>query len=1282
MRFKYPQPADENDFELLCVKLLRRHWNSRQVELHAHRGEEQNGVDIIDLSGTIPLRAGQCKLHDPAKSIPPSEISGEVDKAKTFIPAIGVYTIMTTAKVSAKAQQRILEINLDHRARGLFTVELMAWNQMEELIAQYPEVQDEVYNTVAGQTVARFESKLDSIGASIGLFVNEAALDAFDAAIDEARAYLLRHEFQEARLLFQRIRNRDWQKLSDRQKFRVLTNIAVTLAQADKPDEAATLLFEAKSHQPDEEKALANEAWAYQLLEQPERAFSAATDALDKHPNSTYALAIWISSAPSGTSIDELEARVPSHLAIDGEVSMALAQRSILADDLERAEHFARRAVSSQPDWPNPLAALGHVLVQGELDRGRQRFAEPPIVNESRMEEAIGHLTKAITLAKSQRATAIEADALLKRSVAHRTLGCDADANRDVEEAYRLQPNDYAVLRTYAWLLYIKGEKDRAIDSWRRAVGLGDEGDSSLMLAWALRQRGDTESAREATDLFLRLSKNLAQLRAGQRAYALEFTVDSLIEQQRWDEADQLLATVGDSAITPVATAMLLGTLRLAQGDSDGALSFAGKALARVDDATPWRDKRRLAIFLTTLGRDSDALPLWQQVVVPEAPGGDTKLLVQCAHRVGRHDVALEICKAARDVAFHDDWLLNLELHLLERYDPSAAIQIMQNHLVRQPDDRMIRLRLSLLGWELGRNDLIETDPSRLPGVDEIDVAAAPAVVQVLRAGGRPNEALTFGYEIMRRYFFEPEAHTAFLIALHPFGDRPDVTNPEAVVAGSAVCYREENGSEQWLIIEDSPNPNAALGERAPNDLLAQAMIGKRVGDNFVLAKGSVKDRVALIIAILSKYIYRYNDCLHQWQVRFPGQPGVESVNLRKQGGGDADYDFSPILRSADERSQRVADVEKVFREKVMPLHVFGEALGGNILETVFHFAYQTDVPIRCCAGTAEERETAIAALSTCNAIVLHLSAIATLKLIDCLSVLRDWPVRLVVSQNSLDELRAFARLERGTAHDGGHLVKAPRGHVLIEETRDEGLKRADQIDELIDLVGSSCDVVACPELSAVPPALRAQVIKLFGQDGAESILIAKRPGHVLWADDLALRIVAQNEHSVRAVWTQVALQSRFQTGTLTATEYVGASAKLVGFRYAFTSLSPEVFVRAMEVANWNPNERPLQQALEQFAAETTELPGCLRLAAQGIVQLFRKKLIPATRSAIVLAILESFAGKEGGIEGIRNIRDALPALFGVNVVHTDEVMSIFDAWLKHADKRLIRTDRIVVPGR
>jgi len=163
---RYPIPSDDQDFEVFCLKFLRAHWNCTSLDLYAQRGEEQFGIDILDLGGKEPLSAAQCKLHEPWKSIPPAEIRKEVEKAERFHRALGRYAILTSAKASRKAHEEVLKINQEHRRRGLFRVELMTWGKIENLVDQYDDIK-ELLGAVSGRTATEIRKSLSAIHEAV-----------------------------------------------------------------------------------------------------------------------------------------------------------------------------------------------------------------------------------------------------------------------------------------------------------------------------------------------------------------------------------------------------------------------------------------------------------------------------------------------------------------------------------------------------------------------------------------------------------------------------------------------------------------------------------------------------------------------------------------------------------------------------------------------------------------------------------------------------------------------------------------------------------------------------------------------------------------------------------------------------------------------------------------------------------------------------------------------------------------------------------------------------------
>ena len=123
-------------------------------------------------------------------------------------------------------------------------------------------------------------------------------------------------------------------------------------------------------------------------------------------------------------------------------------------------------------------------------------------------------------------------------------------------------------------------------------------------------------------------------------------------------------------------------------------------------------DIRRLARLLVALGRFNNALPLWQRISVPSVLSEDTKHLLECASRLNRHEVMLDTFRKLREAGAIDRTRLDSELSLLELYDTDAAIKVLEQEISQRPDDKELKLRRSMLGLALDRDDLVDQDLS------------------------------------------------------------------------------------------------------------------------------------------------------------------------------------------------------------------------------------------------------------------------------------------------------------------------------------------------------------------------------------------------------------------------------------------------------------------------------------------------------------------------------------------------------------------------------------------
>jgi predicted nucleic acid-binding protein len=249
---------------------------------------------------------------------------------------------------------------------------------------------------------------------------------------------------------------------------------------------------------------------------------------------------------------------------------------------------------------------------------------------------------------------------------------------------------------------------------------------------------------------------------------------------------------------------------------------------------------------------------------------------------------------------------------------------------------------------------------------------------------------------------------------------------------------------------------------------------------------------------------------------------------------------------------------------------------------------------------------------------------------------------------------------------EGGVLVKHGAGIALIPQTPSERAERVQSFTARINKVKSASGVLGCVELAKLDKERREVTIKALGEGGAESIVLAAKPGHLLWTDDSRLAGFAKNEHGVKSAWTQVVLQWAAQRGYISEQKFVTSTARLLGFGYSFTSPSLASLIAAAEIADWDRTRWPLSRALNQLGTESIHLRDAASLTVSFLERVYRESILDERRRAITLALMDQLGNRPGGIQMVQAIKRAVALAFGVNVLGAVAAVSTIDAWLKN----------------
>lgn len=1297
---RYPSPDTEQAFERFCLELLREHWRNPDLQLYGHRGEEQRGVDIYDPTFALPFRAAQCKHRKMHATLSPREIEDEVVKALKFDPPLECYTILTTAKASTHSDDAVTEINRRHRAEKKFKVKLLNWERdIEPLLDAYQSVAGMLV-TFTGNQLDKMTASLQSIDSKLNSHMHvliesnllAASHSDIDADLEYAEQLIKQHDLDGARSFFQRIEHRKGDSLTLRQKYRIRIGFAeISLAKGKRAD-AGRILLSAASLLPNDDKAQINEVLGYELSGDRDKAYRIAAEKLTNQVGSTKLIACRIRTAPDMVSFDALEAMLDGESATDAEVCTALALRATSLARHTDAERCARKAIAANPSLYDPRVLLGQSLLNQEATKIECSIWESGVsLDLGRLKEAVEVMDDVIVLTESRNAFGSLPELYLLRALAKVLLQDLEGAERDFDLAIRQGPDWGPAHCRYAHFLFQQGRDEEAIASLRRAVRLGGDSEPKYVLAGILSGREDEKSRSEATGIFIDLARSVDSKRPDEAldfppgksysisAAAFHSAIDELVRQDRLSDADELIVGVPESNIRQLGRLAARSRLSHARGDADAAAKHINKALDLLATDASAVDLRSLAFQLERLERHNDALGIWQQIVKDSPFGLDVRCLVRCAKLVRRFDIVLEVAEAARTSSIDDPWLFFEEVETLNSFDFERAVSLLRERIAKDSRDELLFLNLAFIGIKWHRPDLIEPHAERYPAVDKVEPENGALVVKILREYGDIQQALIYAYELLRRHPDHPAANWALCSIFYPPDSKsPELKTPLEVVQGTAVKFEEDGLKEQWVIIEDSPNPRAEIGEIQPDSTLARSLLGKRVGDRVVLSISGLRPRIAVIKEIKSKYLHVIQDVMLNWQLRFPNDNYVQFFSLSKkdESTGEVIPDFTDMELAADNQLEHLTNCELAYRENFVSVASFARCVDRLPFLATCYLVHKSGLSLRSNEGSEEERISALRILKNSHVLVLDITALAMVFLLDLKSVLANWPGKLLASQHTMLELRKTRQFFTEKIGSVGTYGKNEDGYYLQERSPEMSRAYHDGIADFVDFVEASFETGSCPQLAAMDPVKRDELEGLLGRHGLESILLAGRPGHVLLTEDLALGIVAASDFSTPRVWTQLLLAHTLDKGSISRDEYLGHIVGLLAGDVLTTRYDPHVVVKAATLSNWDVDQWPLSAILEQLA-KCTNRKFVLASLALMIRSLCENSTTPVSLSAYITRILNRFSEMPHGVDFVGRLPQVLSQVFVTDAKGYQNSLEIVLAWLaarrRWPDLRLVQ---------
>lgn len=650
------------------------------------------------------------------------------------------------------------------------------------------------------------------------------------------------------------------------------------------------------------------------------------------------------------------------------------------------------------------------------------------------------------------------------------------------------------------------------------------------------------------------------------RASALRIATQALVALDRTSEClvllQQHMGEVGVSGLLAEAE------LRRKMGEREAELQLLEQAAAaNLSEALPG-EREELANRLIDHERFGLACAIFEQMKDADRSQSTDRMLVYATYRTGDKRAALQKARSYIERYGYEARVVHMELDLMELDDPETAVSLIDRYLAFRPEDRLMRLRRAVLGSHFAKPEWLENSPDALPIPDECEPRNGRLAARILAEAGNADGALRYAFALFRSHFDSGEARQALLDVIYRAAEPPTIPRPEIIGVDCAVHIRDDVERSYFVVIEAGGQPNQFRDEYAPDSAIAQAVLGKKVGDEVKLPRADSWGRHARVELIESKYLF--------W---------VRKISQPMAGGMDADGAMISIPLGepkemltrvrrmvADHRANR-QDFLAFYRQyDLCSMHLLAQKLGYSTYEAMLVFLSSGREAIRTTAQFAPVDLGQ-------STLVFDQTALATLVFLERhtdLSLLEEQ--QLATSPDTAASVRRFAtspsmyRTHMSVTLDG---VEALSGVEFSAEYLQAVRTAAASVAKWVD-----ANLLTLPsrEVAEVDPKQRKAYSQMLGRGGLECLVIAL-DGNVLVTDDQVQGQLAR-KLGARVVSSLHLLTELRRCGILDEDEFLRSKLRLMGAGYLGIGVSGAEVFQAGTMADWRTHIEPLASIL------------------------------------------------------------------------------------------------------
>lgn len=928
--------------------------------------------------------------------------------------------------------------------------------------------------------------------------------------------------------------------------FRIAINLGACALEERDFDRAEQHFRDAEQLRPVDPKLRSNLALLFLMRGQASRALEQSSQAFAIAPRDPDAAVVHIQAVHAAGGPDHLEAFLAANawMRDDPKCAAALGFIALGEGRFDEAQRFLTTAHEHMPsDFRLALALAESVLLSLQNHPAPDLPWRVPGDDRDALLRVEHLATHAIQLLDHSELSVPLHHALALRATVRRGLGRFDEAGRDADRVLAENPQDDRALLSKGLVLLQKGDLPaaaRALEAIRAPL------DAYVALPLAhtyLQMRLPHKAHAVLAPLWRPGDRNKQQLDIA------ELLLSSLWAQGKAAECDAIL----DSVVSawdddPEALSVRASHLRRQDRTSE-ALRLLQQGLKGATGGTREKLVLETANLLFAMREFGAASDLYGTIVPLGSDTPELRRYLVALYNAGQYGKAIETAQQVRGSADPIPVVSEVEAAVLEFVgDLPRARAIWASLADLFPTNPAYQIEAARLDMAQG-NQQAATQTLETIKIDQIagDPRGLMLVAQARTQLGLPD-ALPYAYLARRLAFGEPQLH---LVYIGVFLAREDIDKPllssQTVTVDASVTLRHDEQQYTYTIVDKATA--GANSTDLPSDTdLARLLLGRKQGEQVVLRQGDRGEERWEIVGVTSKYVAAFQESLAVYQTRFPGAPGLQRIRI-------SNGNIAPFLAFLDENSEFTSGIIRANNEGLLPLCTVAQLLGRPVLDIWRGFTSSPTPGIKAslAEGTLQRQTAALRREQTVVADVTALAALSSLGLLDAFSHAFD---TIAISHSTRAALEAGLHADRLRSRAIGHIGKHEGRYFFVPANPDDDAADRALAQQILDFISGSAKGLPVPLRSDMD---RNQVERrrvVLGESAADSALLARDLGAVLYSDDAPLRNLCRTEYGIATTWSEPIASFLCQSGLITETDLHQAVAHLASLHYRYVKVS------------------------------------------------------------------------------------------------------------------------------